>query len=136
MQSAALNYWAVLVAGIAFWVLGAIWYAGPLFGNAWMKLIGKTKEQVQADFSPMKLVWALLASLVQAYGIARILAYTSASSPMDAVLGGVLTSTCLILPAIGINDIMEGRPCKLTLINVLYVILGYVVIGLIVGFWK
>jgi hypothetical protein len=136
MQPMALNYWAVLVAGIAFWILGAIWYARPAFGNSWMRLIGKTEEQIKAEYSPMKLVWALLASLVQAYGIARMMSYTMAGSWGDGLLVGVLLGTCLILPAMGISDIMEGRPAKLTWINVLYVIVGYVIIGLILGFWR
>ena len=52
MESAGVNYLAVLAAGGAAWILGAVWYAAPVFGNAWMAGIGKTKEQVEKDFSP------------------------------------------------------------------------------------
>jgi len=31
------NYPAVIVAAIAYWVLGAVWYA-VLFGKSWMAL--------------------------------------------------------------------------------------------------
>ena len=51
MESMAINYWAVLVAAVAYMILGAIWYSPILFGSAWMRLIGKTKEQAMADFS-------------------------------------------------------------------------------------
>lgn len=41
---------AVLVCGVAALVIGSIWY-GPLFGKAWMKIMGvenMSEEQKQA----------------------------------------------------------------------------------------
>jgi hypothetical protein len=35
-----LNWLAVLVAALAYFVLGAIWYAPPVFGKAWMRASG------------------------------------------------------------------------------------------------
>ncbi len=35
-----LNWLAVIVAAIAYFVLGAIWYAPPVLGNAWMRAGG------------------------------------------------------------------------------------------------
>ncbi len=32
-----LNWLAVLVAAIAFFALGAVWYAQPVFGKAWTR---------------------------------------------------------------------------------------------------
>ncbi len=136
MHAVVLNYWAVLVAGVVYWILGAIWYARPVFGNAWLKGTGKTPEQIKAEYSAKKVIWALVASLVQAYGIGRMMSYTMAGSLVDGLLVGLLLSTCLVLPSIGISDIMESRPTKLTWINVLYVVVGYVIMGLIMGFWR
>ena len=31
-----LNWLAVLVAALAYFAIGALWYAPPLFGKAWM----------------------------------------------------------------------------------------------------
>ena len=58
MESMGINYWAVLVAGVAYMVLGAIWYTPALFGNAWLKAIGKTKVSAwlntRAMFMPLR----------------------------------------------------------------------------------
>jgi hypothetical protein len=35
-----INWLAVLVAALAYFVLGAIWYAPPVFGKAWMRASG------------------------------------------------------------------------------------------------
>ena len=32
-----LNWLAVLVAALVYFILGAIWYAPPIFGRAWMR---------------------------------------------------------------------------------------------------
>ena len=135
MVHTGVNYWAILVAGLAYMVLGALWYSPILFGKAWMKGIGKTKEEVNAQFSPMKYLWALIGSLVAAYGIARLMSWTGANSISDGIMVGLLTSICLVLTAITVNDIMENRPRALTVVNVLYNIVGFVVIGIIIGAW-
>jgi hypothetical protein len=31
-----INWLAVLVAGIAYWALGALWYSKILFSNKWL----------------------------------------------------------------------------------------------------
>ena len=41
------NYAAVIVAAIAYWILGAIWY-GVLFGKPWMALEGITDAQARS----------------------------------------------------------------------------------------
>jgi len=39
-----INWLAVIVAGIVAWVVGAIWYAPPVFGNRWMEMMGMKME--------------------------------------------------------------------------------------------
>ena len=117
-------------------VLGAIWYMPALFGNAWMKGIGKTKEQVSADYSALKMVWALIGSLIAAYGIARILSYMAAGTMWDAVLIAIMAAVCFVLTTTFINQNMEGRPARLFFINGLYNLIGFFIMGLIIGGWR
>lgn len=130
-----VNYWAVLVAGVAYWVLGAIWYAGPLFGNAWTKGIGKTKEQAKADSAPINWLWALLGSLVAAYGIARVMYFAGGNSVGFGIEVGLLVGVCFVFATLFVHDRMEKRPFWLTLVNSLYAIIGLGVVGLIIGAW-
>jgi len=130
-----VNYWAVLVAAAAYFVLGAIWYAGPLFGSAWMKGIGKSKEQVQADFSPFKLVWTFIAGFLACYGIARVMYWTGGETITDGIRMGLLAAVCFVFTTLFMHDTMESRPRWLTLINALYSIVGLVVAGAIIGAW-
>ena len=136
MIHASLNYAAVSAAGMAYFVFGAIWYAKPLFGKAWMNGIGKTEEQVKKDFSPVKLIYAAICSLLAAYGMARVLSWTMAADVTDALMVALVAGVCFVMMTFMVNDTMESRPFKLTAVNVLYHIIGFLLIGLILGIWK
>lgn len=136
MESSGVNYLAVLTAGGAAWIIGAIWYAAPVFGNAWMVGIGKTKEQVEKDFSLMKLVWAFVGYLVAGYGIARMMSWTMGDSTMDGIHIGLLGAVCLVCAPMAVGFVMEGRPLRLFFINAGYVIATFVIMGGVIGVWR
>ena len=135
METAGLNYLAILVAAVAYMALGAIWFSPALFGNAWMKGIGKTKEQVTADFSPANYVVGIVTAFIASYGIARIMILTGGSTIYDGITIALLVGVCFVLTAIMVNDSFEGRQRSLTFINSLYHICGLIVAGIIISVW-
>ena len=138
------HYLAILVSGVAYMVLGALWYSPALFGKAWMKGIGKSEEQVKKDFKPSNYLWALVGSLIAAYGIARILIMidhgtmlgTSAIGLREGLMVGILAGFCFAGATFFVNDAMEGRRRSLTIVNSLYHLVGFVVMGAILGGWR
>lgn len=130
-----MNYLAILVAALAYMLIGAIWYSPILFGKAWMKGIGKTKEQVAADFSPLNYAWALITAFVASYAIARILFWTGGGGWRDGLVLGLLVGVCIAGASLWVNDTFEARPRTLTIINLLFHIVGLSVAGVIIGLW-
>src|SRR5579859_7117161 len=68
-----VNYWAVLLAAVANFVIGWLWY-GPMFGKMWAKIVGvdmSKKPPVGKMVSSMilMLVGSLLMSYVLDHGI-------------------------------------------------------------------
>lgn len=61
MEYLEINYLAVFVSGVLAMIVGALWY-GPIFGNAWMKVIGadkldkESREKMQKESSLLYLV--------------------------------------------------------------------------------
>ncbi len=135
MEPSGINYLAVIVAAVAYMVLGAIWYSPILFGAAWMRGIGKSKEQLASDASPLNYFWGLVTSFIAAYGIARLMIWSGRHTIADGIVLGLFVGVCFVLTSMTVNDIFEGRPKGLTLINVLYHICGFIVVGIIVGAW-
>jgi hypothetical protein len=135
MESVSINYVAVVVAALAYVVIGALWYSPVLFGNTWMKGIGKTKEQVKADASPLNYLWALITGFIAAYGIARVMVWSGDFTIRFGVVVGLVAGVCFVRTAFWVTDAFEKRRASLRIINGLYHIVGLVVAGIIVGAW-
>jgi len=82
-----VNYFAVIVAAVAAFVLGWLWYSPLLFYKPWMRLRGMDPAAAMAGAKmPVgKLVIELLRCFVLAYIIARFVAHIGVSSWMGAV---------------------------------------------------
>ncbi len=130
-----MNYLAILVGAIASVVIGAIWYLPAMFGNAWMVAIGKTKEEVERDFTPSKIVWAVVFGFIISYAIARLIVWTGKNTPLGGLEVGLLASIGFVMGTIAVNHVFEGRPAKLTFIYALHHLVEFLVIGLILGAW-
>jgi len=136
MSASGVNYLAVLVAGVAYFLLGGIWYAKPIFGKVWMQASGQTDEQMKASFSIWKMVWAFIGSLIAAYGIARVLSWQAQVDAVRGLMVGLLVGVCFVFTIVTIRDQMESRPGKLTIISVIYNLIGLMMVGLIIGAWR
>jgi hypothetical protein len=133
MESTGVNYLAVFAAGLVYTILAALWYSPMVMGKAWLKATGKTEEQEKAESAPWKMFVALVGSWLAAYGIARILSWTSFEPVWGGMMIGLLVSVCFLFTVIGTSDMMEGRPLALFRINILFNILGFMLMGLIIG---
>jgi len=71
----SVNGWAVLVAAVVAYAIGAVWYAPPVFGNRWMAALGKSREELGdparlmvAQFFLTLVIAAVLAAVVVRFG--------------------------------------------------------------------
>src|SRR6266704_1428477 len=85
-----VNYLAVVVAAVAVFVLGWLWYSPLLFFKPWMRLRGMdpVAAMAVAKMPAGKLLIELLRCLVLAYVIARFVVLLGVSSWMGAVYFG------------------------------------------------
>ena len=126
-----VNYIAVLVAGIAAFAVGGLWYSPLLFAKAWQRESGITDEQLQGANMTMifglTFVLCLLASLVFAFFL----------GPRPAIgLGmgaGVSAGIFWVASSFGINYLFERKSFKLFLINGGYHAVQFTVIGLVLA---
>lgn len=135
-MSVEVNSLAVLAAMASSMVVGSIWYARSVFGNTWIKL---AKVDMKKDGGS---VWKPIAvtavvSLITAYVLAHV-AYLSNQFFHHSFLQDTLmtafwmwlgfTATRFIT-----HDAFEGRPAKLTLLNISHELVTIMLMGLIIG---
>ena len=91
MPFVSLNWISILVAAIAYVVIGAIWYSPSVFGKAWMKSMGMDmKSMKKTDMSMNKMIVKYIWVLVAGFILALIL------SILIHVLGTDLTTALQI----------------------------------------
>ena len=122
---------AVLLCGISSMVLGAIWYAPPLFGKAWQRLTGLSDEALAGGNMALIYGGAFLLSLAAAYVFAMFLG--SEMGLAGSVAAGAAAGLFWVAAAFGINYLFERRPLRLWLINGGYHFLQFTSFGLILG---
>lgn len=85
-----VNVWSVVVATIAMFVVGAIWYMGP-FAKAWGEIHGFNKiskakqKQMQAKMGPFYLA-QILVTVLSAWVLAVFIALLPDQSPYSLAL--------------------------------------------------
>lgn len=130
-----INYLAVLVAALSAFFVGWFWY-GPLFGNAWMKLHGFSKETIQEGTLPMPVIMGVnyVATVLAAFTIALFV------KPHASVGFGIFTGLAISVFWIAtsrLNDVLyEKKPMGLFWINVGYNVVIYAIMGAVIGAWQ
>ena len=130
------NYWAILVAGIACFLLAAAWFTA--FMMPWLAGTGRTKEWLMAaGISPaLQYGTAFLASLVVAAAISRFTQMTGEQTALRGIKVAVMLWFGFVLTTWATEYVYEVRPFSLLAINAGFWLLGMTVQGAIVGGWK
>jgi hypothetical protein len=130
-----INYWAVLLAAVSSMAVGSIWYAKGVFGSVWMRLakVDKNKPYNMA----LALGLTFVASLVTAYILAHV-TYLSNQFFHNSFMQDALTTAFwlwlgLTAARFLVHDLFEGRPWKLTLMNVAHEFVTLFIMALIIG---
>src|SRR5207245_7011204 len=66
-----MKWLAILCAGAAYWVLGALWYS-KLFSKPWVRAIEQHGIKLQPGGMAMKLIVTFIANLIAAIVLGRL----------------------------------------------------------------
>jgi surface polysaccharide O-acyltransferase-like enzyme len=128
------NYPAVLVSAIAYWLLGAVWYA-LLFGKLWMTLEGIPVEKLQAANPVVPYIITFLLNLLIAYVLSQLCLWRNATTAARGAALGILLWIGFVGPITYSTYMYELRPSQLFAINGFYPLVGLALMGAILGAW-
>lgn len=127
----AVSLAATLVATVLGFVLGALWY-GPLFGRAWMRAAGVTREPRAGKNYPMRSYGAtFVLGLAAAYMFGLYLGPNPGLA--FATVAGGAAGVFWVATSLAANDLFEGRDPLLIVINGGYHAVRFTLIGLTFG---
>ena len=133
MDLSQINYLAVVVASIASFVIGGLWYSNLMFAKIWMKESGMTEEKAKQTSMVKVFGLSYLLSLIICFNLAAFLG--PQSDLKWGLIAGALTGIGWVATSFGINYLFEHRSLKLFLINAGYFAVTFIIAGGILGAW-
>jgi len=134
-----INYAAVMVSALVYWVLGGLWYSPLLCGGKFIEIRRWSPEQIAriaAEGAGLQLALAFVGSLVTAYVLAHIVRYTSGENALDGAKTGLWLWLGFIVTS-NLNTVFfEFRPLGLYLINISYHLVAFLSMGALLAVWR
>jgi hypothetical protein len=138
MPEVSINYLAVLVCGIIYMVVGALWYSPLLFGKIWTAAMGKTEQELK---EMQKGVWktyllSFISALVMAFVLAHIIDFARADTVVEGLQTGLWIWLGFVITTGLAAVIFEGRSKRLYFIYNGYMLVTFLIMGLILAVWS
>lgn len=128
-----VNWVAVLAATLLNMVVGALWYSPVLFAKQWVKLSGRSLEEMKGASGGYAV--AAVCSLIMAYVLAHFVVYTGAANFMQGMVTGLWIWLGFVATSFLTNSTFAGRPLKLYAIDSGYYLVGLMLMGGVLAAW-
>ena len=134
-----VNYVAVVLAAAVSMFVGFVWYARPVFGNTWSKLVGLDEAKQKAGMGKA-MTQAIIAALLTAYILAHV-TYLSNHFFGNSFMAAALSTAFWLWLGISATTIVthnafEQRPTKLTVLAVGSQLANFLAMALVIGWLK
>ena len=126
-----VNFIAVLVAAVATFALGGLWYSPFLLGKPWMAENGFTEQTMGQGNMALVFGVAFVLYLIAAVSLAMFL-----GPVVEMAFGlqiGLIVGVTYVATATGVTYLFERKSVKLYLINGGYQVLAFALMGAIIG---
>jgi hypothetical protein len=130
----SLNWLAVIVATIVYFLLGALWYSPMLFANVWMKLRNLSEEDIDGP-NPVIFLYSFILQFIAVTSLALFLAAMNVEGAVNGAIIGFGAGAGILFTLAGTTGIFSETPMKLHFIDNGYHIVGLVICGIILGWW-
>jgi len=115
MPDVTIDWVGVIIATVAAMVLGAVWY-GPLFGQRWFALVGKTREELKSQ-GGIGYLLAAVGSFVLAIVMTYVTQWGAAEGFGEGIIVGIVMWAGFVLSTQVVGAVFEGRPWELIMLN-------------------
>jgi hypothetical protein len=131
-----INYIAVLVSGVAYFLLGGLWYSPVLFAKTWLAAIGKTEEQIKQSGAAAAYIISFIGSLAAALVLAMFVDYAGADSLPAGLVTGFFIWFGFVATTVAPPYFYEDRNKRLYLIYSGYTLVGFLMMASILALWR
>src|ERR1051326_8562032 len=131
-----LNYVAVLVCTIVYFLIGATWYSPVLFAKKWTGLNAHLDQEKGRNHSPLLFANAFFCAALASFGAAVLISLIGITAIGAAIKFGLLCGICFGFTSLSMSYMFGQRSIILLLIDAGYHIVALTVVSVILGMWK
>jgi hypothetical protein len=141
MAFAGMNVHAIVLAAVAAWIAGAVWYGA--LGRPWVAAQGRTMEEFKAQQAARKgtlaaswpFVLSFLAELVMAWVLAGVVGHLGPGQVTirNGIISALFIWAGFVVTTLAVNNAFAGRKAALTLIDAGHWLVVLLVMGAVIG---
>ncbi|MGD9502862.1 MAG: DUF1761 domain-containing protein [Methyloceanibacter sp.] len=132
MTFTGVNYLAVIIATLAGFGLGTVWYM--ILAKPWMRAVGKTEaDRPQGGAQVLLFAIALAALFVMALMLAGVMGHIGDVTVRGGVVSGFFVWLGFVITSMGVNHAFGGAKPALTLIDGGYWLAVLLIQGAVIG---
>jgi hypothetical protein len=142
MAFGSLNYLPILIAAIASFAFGAVWYSA--LGRQWMAARGLSeadmaRAKVEMGPVPIPYIVAFVAELIMAWMLAGVLLHMAQGGLAPSIRTGLISAFFLwlgfVATTMAVNHVFQGARTALSLIDGGHWLGVLLIQGAILGWW-
>jgi len=133
-----INYLAVLVAAIASFAIGGLWYSPVLFAKQWVNAHGYSEEQVKEMQKGAGKAYSVsvVCQVLIALAVAVLLSYLHFSSWIQGLKLGVLLWAGLAFPLGLMATMFTDKKMAVFWIDTGYQLVYLILMGVVITVWQ
>ena len=132
MSFSGVNYLAVIIATLAGFGLGTVWYT--VLAKPWMRAVGKSEaDRPQGGAQIVLFAIAIVALFVMALMLAGLMAHIGDVTVRGGLISGFFIWLGFVITTMGVNHAFGGAKPTLTLIDGGYWLAVLLIQGAVIG---
>lgn len=137
MKFAGASHFAVLLAAVAGWLIGAVWY--NVFAKPWQAAVGMAPQSMRMSQKSLgfylPFIYAFLAQLVMAWVLGGVIGHLGPGqfTVRNGVISGAFCWLGFVITTMAVNNSFAGREPRLLAIDGGHWLAVLVAMGAILG---
>ncbi len=132
-----LNWWAVIVSALIYFLLGWLWFSPVVFAKPWMAMRNFSAESMEQGRKRMPALMggAAAVALILAIAMGVLVHKLNITAPWGAIKLGATVGIGLFAAPTFTGYSFQGQPLKLWAIESGYPVLGMIIVAVVQALW-